>query len=203
MAARGRPRQFNREAALAAAMVVFWQKGYTAASMADLYQKMGINSPSLYAAFGSKEDLFLEAVAYYESQIAPLIWTPLDNAASAREGVRLWLKCSARVLTRDDMPLGCMVTLSNAGPEGHDKLGEKIVRLRRLGIEKLTGRLEQALADKELKPGTDTQALARVYLGIQQGMSIQARDGAGFAALDAMAEMAFTLWPANEPAKAQ
>lgn len=196
MAARGRPRGFDREAALAQAMKVFWQKGYTATSMADLYRVMGINSPSLYAAFGSKEDLFLEAVDYYEKCIAPQIWSPLDNAPCAREGVREWLKCSARIFTRGDFPLGCMVTLSNVASEGHDRLGEMVIRVRRLGIDKLTARLEQAAAERELAAGIDTAALARMYAGIQQGMSIQARDGAGFAVLDAVADMALSLWPA-------
>ncbi|NDL63770.1 TetR/AcrR family transcriptional regulator [Acerihabitans arboris] len=196
MAARGRPRGFDRQAALAAAMKLFWQKGYTATSMADLYQAMGINSPSLYAAFGSKEDLFLDAIGYYETCIAPQIWSPLDYAASAREGVREWLKSSAEILTRDDFPRGCMVTLSNVAGEGHDRLGERVARSRQKGIDKLTARLEQAVAEQELAPGTDTVALARTYVGIQQGMSIQARDGASYAMLDAVADMALALWPA-------
>ncbi len=195
MAARGRPRSFDRQRALTAAMKIFWQKGYTATSMADLYRAMGINSPSLYAAFGSKEDLYLEAVAYYEKGIAPLLWSPLDNAPSAREAVRQWLKCSAQVLTRDDMPMGCMVTLSTVASEGNARLGQLVMRLRQQGIDKLAARLEQAVEDRELAPGIDTAALARMYVGIQQGISIQARDGAGFDTLDAVAEMAMALWP--------
>ncbi|WP_410012464.1 TetR/AcrR family transcriptional regulator [Sodalis sp. RH24] len=198
MAARGRPRGFDREAALAAAMRLFWQKGYTATSMAELYQAMGIHSPSLYAAFGNKEDLFLEAVACYEKSIAPLIWSPLDTAPTAREAVGEWLKCSARILTRDAWPPGCMVTLSNVAGEGNARLGEQVKRSRQRGIDKLTARLDQAVAERELAAGIDTAALARMYFSIQQGMSIQARDGAGFAALDAMADMALALWPAAQ-----
>lgn len=196
MVVRGRPRSFDRRHALAAAMALFWQKGYTATSMADLYQAMGINSPSLYAAFGNKEDLYLEAVAYYEQSIAPQLWSPLDTAPSVREGVRQWLKCSAKVLTRDDAPLGCMVTLSTVASEGNPRLGEIVMRLRQKGIDKLAGRLEQGARMGELPAGIDTAALARMYAGIQQGLSIQARDGAGFEALDAVAEMAMALWPA-------
>lgn len=196
MAARGRPRSFDRGQALGAAMKLFWQKGYTATSMADLYQAMGINSPSLYAAFGSKEDLYLESIAYYEQIIAPQLWSPLDSARSAREGVRQWLKCSAKVLTRDGAPPGCMVTLSTVASEGNARLGQVVMRSRQRGIDKLTARLERAVAEGELTAGIDAAALARMYVGIQQGLSIQARDGAGFAALDAVADMAMALWPA-------
>lgn len=197
MAARGRPRGFDRQAALTAAMRLFWQKGYTATSMADLYQVMDINSPSLYAAFNSKEDLFLEAIEQYEKCIAPQLWSPLDTASSVREGVGEWLKRSARILTRQECPSGCMVTLSNVASEGHVRPGERVKRSRQQGIDKLTARLDQAVAERELAAGTDTAALARMYVGIQQGMSIQARDGADFATLDAMADMALALWPAK------
>ncbi|WP_213990349.1 TetR/AcrR family transcriptional regulator [Sodalis sp. dw_96] len=196
MVVRGRPRSFDRQRALVTAMELFWQKGYTATSMADLYLAMGINSPSLYAAFGNKEDLYLEAVAYYEEHIAPLLWSPLDSAPSAREGVRQWLKCSAKVLTREDAPLGCMVTLSTVASEGNARLGQRVMRLRQQGIDKLAARLEQGVREGELPEGIDTSALARMYVGIQQGLSIQARDGAGFETLDAVADMAMALWPA-------
>jgi len=196
MVARGRPRSFDRQQALAAAMGLFWQKGYTATSMADLYQAMGINSPSLYAAFGNKEDLYLEAVTYYQKSIAPLLWLPLEDAPSAREGVRQWLKCSAKVLTRDDAPLGCMVTLSNVASEGNARLGQIVMGLRQQGIDKLAARLARGVQERELPAGIDTAALARMYVGIQQGLSIQARDGAGFETLDAVADMAMALWPA-------
>lgn len=165
--------------------------------MADLYAAMGINSPSLYAAFGSKEDLYLEAIAHYEHCIAPQVWSPLDTAPSAREAVRLWLKCSAKILTRETFPLGCMVTLSNVASEGNERLGAAVIRLRQQGITILSARLERAANEGELPAGIDTQALARLYVGIQHGLSIQARDGAGFAALDAVAEMAMALWPAR------
>ncbi|MEA9391520.1 TetR/AcrR family transcriptional regulator [Acerihabitans sp. TG2] len=196
MAARGRPRSFDREAALAAAMKVFWQQGYSATSMADLYAAMGINSPSLYAAFGSKDDLYLEAIAHYEHVIAPQIWSPLGKAASAREAVRQWLKCSAKILTQDDFPPGCMVALSSVASEGNARLGAVVIRSRQWGIDILRGRLEQGVQKRELPAGTDTEALARLYVAIQQGISIQARDGASFAILDAVADSAMALWPA-------
>ncbi|MFS2221264.1 TetR/AcrR family transcriptional regulator [Pantoea sp. B65] len=195
MAQRGRPRSFDRQSALTAAMKIFWQKGYTATSMADLYQAMGINSPSLYAAFGSKEELYEEVLTYYQQSIAPLIWGPLESAGSAREAVRQWLHCSATTLTSGEFPPGCMVTLSMVASEGYERLGEIVMRSRQAGVSKLRARLDQAVAAGELASTIDTAALSRLYVGIQQGMSIQARDGAGTGALLAMAEMAMGLWP--------
>src|SRR5688500_1672592 len=87
MKERGRPRSFDRGAALQRAMEVFWAKGYGGASMAELTTAMGINSPSLYAAFGSKEKLFEEAVALYTTSEGTDIWDALPEAATAREAV--------------------------------------------------------------------------------------------------------------------
>lgn len=196
MAQRGRPRSFDRQAALTAAMKVFWQKGFTATSMADLYQVMGINSPSLYAAFGSKEDLYQEVIEYYQQSIGPLIWSPLAQPGSAQKGIREWLNCSARAFTCEDSPPGCMITLSMVASEGNERLGQIVTRNRESGVATLQARLAQAVEQGELAENTDIAALARLYISIQQGMSIQARDGASQQTLLAVAEMAMGLWPA-------
>lgn len=198
MAARGRPRSFDREKALIAAMRLFWQKGYTATSMADLYQAMGIASPSLYAAYGSKEDLYQEVVEYYVQQMAPRIWSGLASADSAYEGVAGWLNCSAEVLTCKDFPLGCMVTLSTVASEGNERLGACVTRCRLEGQQILAERLKRAVAEGELPEETDTRALAQMYISLQQGMSLQARDGASRENLRKVARLAMTLWPEND-----
>lgn len=110
--------------ALNRAMKIFWQKGYTATSMNDLYEAMGIKSPSLYAAFGSKEDLYEEVLLHYEQSVAPVIWGHMTSEPSPRQAVWLWLERSADMLTQTDMPHGCMVTLSAVGSEGNDRLGD-------------------------------------------------------------------------------
>ena len=84
MAVIGRPREFDREAALQAAMLVFWRKGFAATSMNDLCDAMGIRSPSLYAAFGSKEALYLEAMEHYVKTVGPTIWDKLGASERAR-----------------------------------------------------------------------------------------------------------------------
>ncbi len=83
----GRPRGFDRDAALEAAMLLFWRKGFAATSMNDLCDAMGIRSPSLYAAFGSKEALYLEAIQHYVQTIGPPVWDKLVEGTTARAGV--------------------------------------------------------------------------------------------------------------------
>src|SRR6201992_1639640 len=97
---RGRPREFDREKALQAAMLVFWRKGFLATSMNDLCEAMEIRSPSLYAAFGSKENLYIQAVERYRSTFEPLLWQVLDGGATARESVEATLLQAARGLKK-------------------------------------------------------------------------------------------------------
>ncbi|PDO86800.1 TetR/AcrR family transcriptional regulator [Kosakonia pseudosacchari] len=193
---RGRPREFDRTEALNKAMKLFWQKGYTATSMNDLYEAMGIKSPSLYAAFGSKEDLYDEVLQHYEQCVAPLIWGDMANEPSPKKAIAQWLARSAEILTRCDLPHGCMVTLSAVASEGNERLGERVRQLRDGGIAQLKARLSEAQERGELPAATDIDALTRLYVSIQQGMSIQARDGASRETLLGIARMAMGLWPA-------
>src|SRR6201996_9782455 len=87
MAIIGRPREFDRDAALEAAMLQFWRKGFAATSMNDLCDAMDVRSPSLYAAFGSKEALYLEAVERYVDIQGHRVWDKIDDGATARAGI--------------------------------------------------------------------------------------------------------------------
>src|ERR1700750_1547259 len=98
MAVVGRPRAFDREAALEAAMLLFWRKGFAAASINDLCEAMGVRSPSLYAAFGSKEALYLEAIERYARTIGDALWAQLAEAPTARTGVQRLLRAASEVL---------------------------------------------------------------------------------------------------------
>ena len=106
MAQRGRPRSFDRTTALRRAMEVFWRKGYDNASMADLTAAMGINPPSLYAAFGSKEELYRAAIHHFAATESDDILAPLLNAPTAREALEGYLMASARTFTRPGRPPG-------------------------------------------------------------------------------------------------
>ncbi|WP_407521357.1 TetR/AcrR family transcriptional regulator [Methylobacterium oryzisoli] len=197
---RGRPRGFDREAALAQAMLLFWRKGFAATSIADLTQAMGIGSPSLYAAFGSKEALYAEALRYYGERYEASVWANFTAARTARAAVEALLMDSAAALPNGcgrEEPLGCMVTLSAAGSEGHAELGAIVCAARARGLERVAARLDRAVAEGEIGASLDVAALARFVMTVQNGMSLQARDGASRAELEAVARQAMLGWDAG------
>src|SRR5919198_2416302 len=110
MARTGRPREFDRDEALKRAMEIFWARGYEGTTLADLQKAMGgITAPSFYAAFGSKEDLFREAVELYkENQGAP-IGKALAEGATARASIEAMLRASAAHVSGQDHPPGCLI----------------------------------------------------------------------------------------------
>lgn len=195
---RGRPRAFDREAALDKATRLFWRKGYEATSIADLKDVMGIGSPSLYAAFGSKEALFVEAMEYYFANFGHLVWGRFMTAPTAREAAYHLLMDSAAVLTGGvaDIPAGCMVTLSQVGSEGYVELGEMVRKGRAQTVERLRARLDKAVGEGELPASVDIGALARFIQTNQYGMSILARDGVPREELEAVAEVGMLGWDA-------
>jgi AcrR family transcriptional regulator len=191
MGERGRPRAFDRELALRRAMEVFWEHGYEGTSIADLTAAMGINAPSLYAAFRCKEALFREAVALYEREEGLTV----PEAASARGAMAELLRAAARNYTEPDKPRGCLIVLAattyTPKTEGiRDHLAE-----RRRGIyTQVKARLDRAVADGDLPAGTDTGLLTDYLTTVLNGMSTRARDGASRAELLAVADAAMAAW---------
>ncbi|MEI6002282.1 TetR/AcrR family transcriptional regulator [Paraburkholderia bengalensis] len=193
---KGRPREFDRDAALHSAMLVFWRKGFLATSMNDLCEAMEIRAPSLYAAFGSKEDLYIEALRRYNGLAHQLIWDRIDGEPTVQEGVRRVLLAASEVLPEgQDTPSGCMVNLATMGhgPIGTAPDAVKAARLD--GLKALRSGIERAVASGELPHGTDTERLSRFYMGVIQGMAVQAYDGANQEDLAGMAEAAMAAWP--------
>ena len=198
MAVIGRPRGFDRDAALEAAMYLFWRKGFAATSMNDLCDAMGLNSPSIYAAFGSKEALYLEAVEHYARTQGPPVWDKLAEGATARAGIENLLIAATDSLPKSRAtPAGCMAVLAAVGDEWPTAIARvvKKVRLEMLGM--LRSRLENAVAKGELPTSTEIDGLSRFYLSVFQGMAIQARDGASQAELKAVAATAMAGWPGD------
>jgi AcrR family transcriptional regulator len=194
--ARGRPRSFDREAALDAAMMLFWRQGFEGTSLFDLTAAMGIRPASLYAAFGSKEALFREALTRYRSGVGSGLPRILNGAATGRAAIRLLLEGAAATVTRRSQPRGCMIVLSAL--HGFAEMGDldrELQRCRAEDKEMILERLKKSVADGELPSGSDPVAMAAFYMAILQGMSVQARDGATRAALMAIADQAMQAWP--------
>jgi AcrR family transcriptional regulator len=200
MAIIGRPREFDRGAALEAAMVLFWRKGFAATSMNDLCDAMDVRSPSLYAAFGSKEALYLEAIQHYVEVFGPPVWDKLAEGATARAGVQNLLLAATESLPASHVtPAGCMAALAavcDEWPPGIAGVVRKI-RVEMLGL--LRSRLEAGIANGELPPTTDIEGLSRFYLSVYQGMAVQARDGAGAPELKGVVAAAMSAWPRKGP----
>ena len=155
----GRPRSFDRNAALAQAMLTFWRHGYESTSISDLTAAMGITPPSLYAAFGDKKRLFLETVQLYLSAQPPQ--QMIAAAPTAREAASRLLTASVEGFTGETTPTGCLLATSalSCSPAANDVQAE-LASIRR-GIEAaLRARFEGAVETGELPTGTDTDALA-------------------------------------------
>ena len=192
---KGRPLSFNREAALHQAMLLFWQHGYEATSLSDLTAAMGVTPPSIYAAFGDKKRLFLEAVGRYLS--GPVTSDPVTGAAgTAEEEVRGLLRAAVTGFTGVDTPPGCLlassaISCSAAASDVRDELAA----IRR-GIEvRLKDRIALAVGAGELAVETDAEAWAGHVMAVIQGMSTLARDGAPREKLMRVAATAMLAWP--------
>jgi AcrR family transcriptional regulator len=198
MAAIGRPREFDRGAALEAAMLAFWRKGFAATSMNDLCDAMGVRSPSLYAAFGSKEALYLEAIEHYVEIFGPPVWDKLAEGATARAGVETLLLAATESLPKSGtIPAGCMATLAAVSDEWPPGIADVVRKIRVEMLGMLRSRLEAGVANGELPTTTDIEALSRFYLTVYQGMAVQARDGAATAELRGVVAAAMAAWPGD------
>lgn len=190
-ATRGRPRSFDRERALQRAMEVFWRQGYETTSLNDLTATMGINPPSLYAAFGDKEKLFLEAVGVYFKGVGSRDEL-LERAPTARAAVEALL-----LRTADGLPplgIGCMLVTSAVNCSAANV--QKALAKYRARVEKaVITRFERGIREGDLPAHTDARGLAKYFETVLQGMSSQAMDGATRKHLQAVAEIAMRAWP--------
>jgi AcrR family transcriptional regulator len=204
MTARGRPRSFDRDEALRRAMEVFWRHGYEGTSLSQLTEAMGINAPSLYAAFGSKEDLFRESVELYDATEGAVA-DGAFQAPTARDAVERMLRGNVAHYLDPTKPPGCMIVLAAVtGTVGNAGVRDFLAEQRRVGEDELRRRLQQGIEDGDLPAGTDVHTLAAFVVAVQQGLCIHARDGAPRATLDAIVDQALAGWDAiaGQPAGA-
>ena len=193
---RGRPLSFDRDAALETAMHVFWERGYEAASISDLTSAMGITPPSLYTAFGDKEQLFLEAIERYALGYGSAGARALDEEPTARGAIERWLLEAANELTQPCHPKGCMVVMAATNCSAAAERVQDALLLRRTeAIANVGRRIQGGIDSGELPSDTDAQDLANFYATIYQGMSMQAKDGATHESLMATVRTAMRSWP--------
>ena len=177
-------------------MHVFWERGYEAASVADLTAAMGITPPSLYTAFGDKEHLFLEAIEAYGKGPGGFGARALAEEPTARQAVQRLLEEGAVELTRDCQPHGCMmVTATTNCSVAAEHIQAALAKRRALYVKDMQHRIQRGIDKGELPPGTDAYDLANFYTMVYQGMSMQAKDGASRESLLASARMAMRSWP--------
>lgn len=195
MAERGRPRSFDRDAALTSAMRLFWEHGYEATSITSLTAAMGINSPSLYAAFGPKDALFREAVELYVATEAAGNHDVLAGAATAEEAIEAVLRRAVDRITRHGEPTGCLIMLGaiNTAPE-NASVRDYLAAQRRAAADAIRERITTGIAEGDVNAGTDADALANFYAAILKGMSLSARDGAERAQLHQIVDCAMASW---------
>jgi len=192
----GRPRAFDIDKALDRALQVFWRKGYEGTSLLDLTRAMGINRPSLYAAFGNKEALFRKAIDRYIEGPACHVREALDEPTACAVVERL-LYQSIDLVTDRRNPRGCfMVQGALACGDTADCIRRELAKRRAASEAALRQRFERAIFEGDLPPDTNPADLARYVVTIMHGMAVQAVGGTSRDELRKVAAMVMRVWPA-------
>lgn len=195
---RGRQKTFDREVALEAAMLLFWERGFEQTTIDDLARAMGLSTSSLYSTFGDKEALFLSTLDFYQAGRGRYTTTALEGQTSARDAFQCLFEVAAHELTRSKQPRGCMLAISMmTSSPGYKSLQKELIRRRANSSRAFVRRLEEAVRKKELPGSLDLPALASFLMTTLMGMSLQARSGATKDDLLGVAAFAFRAWPSS------
>ncbi|TLF74807.1 TetR/AcrR family transcriptional regulator [Nocardia cyriacigeorgica] len=193
MPPRGRPRSFDRDAALEKAMLLFWSRGYEATSISDLTEAMGIGAPSLYAAFGDKATLFAEVVRTFGERYGGFSAAALAEEPTAADMVTRILREAAYEYTREGCPHGCLVTSAGINTTSEEVAG-MLRDIRNGNIRAFAARIQDDIDAGLLPADANANALARYVGAVMFGMSQSAMDGATRAELIEVAEIAARNW---------
>jgi AcrR family transcriptional regulator len=194
----GRPREFDKSKAIDSAMLLFWRKGFEGTSISDLTETLGITRPSLYAAFGNKEQLFRTVLDRYDEGTAEFLTGSLDlpTAHEVAEGL---LRGAANFHSNPENPPGClMVHGALVGSDESDPLRRETRHRRARLRDAIRERLERALAEGDLpERADDPETLARYIVAVMRGMAVEAASGAKGRELHQVVDMAMRAWPAD------
>lgn len=194
---RGRPKLFDNDEILEKALQVFWERGYEGASMAELTSTLGVNKPSLYAAFGNKEELFRQALSRYVSGPVAFIRMVMKQP-TARKVAEQFLISSAEFLTSDQHPKGCMIVQGALScGEGAEIIKQQLIQYRKHYEGMLIERFKMAQQEGDLSPELNPADLAKYLATLHQGMSVQAINGANQEELRGMVNVALLNWPSK------
>lgn len=192
---RGRPRVFDMDEALEKALQIFWKRGYEGASLAELTETLGINKPSMYAAFGNKEELFKKVLARYTAGPVAFV-RDVVKEPTAREVARSFLYQAAEFLTEPSHPKGCMIVQGAlSSGESAEMVKSMLIQYRASYENLLTERFEKAKINGDLPHDANPKCLAKYLAALHQGMSVQATSGATKDDLIEMANIALNAWP--------
>lgn len=199
---RGRPRSFDTDTALDRALEVFWRHGFQGASLSELTEAMGLNKPSLYAAFGDKESLYLRALERYATLCAQEHAVKLEAEPDARRAVAAFLHSIAAMLVDPKLPGGCYV-INGVADCGGTVTPPAVEAALRGQLEQnevmLKSRLARAQREAQLPKGKSADELAALFSAVIAGIAVLAKGGASRAKLDKVIDTALLAWP--EPAE--
>ena len=195
LATRGRPREFCMEGTLAAALRVFWSKGYEGTSLTDLTAAMGITRPSLYAAFGNKESLFRKALDLYEREKLEYVGRALAEPTARRVAEAL-LRGAVDNACSSEEPHGCLgvITSVACGAESQS-IRDEVLERGKVAKRALIERFERARAEGDLPAHVDIESLTNLLYAVVQGICIQAGSGATREDLEKVVDTGLMMWP--------
>lgn len=193
--ARGRPRAFDKEIALEIALRLFWEHGYEGTSIAMLANAINIKIPSLYAAFGNKEQLFLQAIERYGT-LCKGIYQDAFGKETAYEVTKSILEEEINLVTHPNWPNGCLMMQGAlaTSPES-ESIRRTVANMRKMGEGQIRDRFEQAKHEGHLPADADPTAMACYVMTILAGLAVQAKSGASREQLQEVVRLVMQNWP--------